>query len=454
MNDKISITTSFARQITSLGFEDIPEPLIQKVKACVFHVLACSFNGHHLPWSQTAINYLKTLNTKGTATSFIDGIRAPSPDVAFVNSVLAHSIIQEDQHLATGSHPGTMVIPAALAVGEETNCTGKDLVTAIVLGYELIGRIGVSVMSFEFMSKFRPSSFWGPYGACAAASRLLGLNQDQAANALGMAGNLSMGFQQCFTEGTDDFYFHNGFTSSNGVRAAMLGKMGIHASKFIIEGSAGFWNGYKRQPAADRILEGLGQSYEISSVYFKPVPSCAMVQTAVQLAHRMSKTRTINPEEINNIEIRTFQAAMNYPGVHNPGPFTNMLQAKLSLEFGVAAALTFKELNQSIYDRYNDPLVSGIAANSVMIVDENIEKTFSQTFQQGCRINVVMKDKSVISDSLDNVTPMTDEQVADNFKTQANRFLKHRQAEELTDSIYNLEKIENIREMTKLFVKK
>jgi len=168
----------------------------------------------------------------------------------------------------------------------------------------------------------------------------------------------------------------------------------------------------------------------------------------------MSKTRTINPEEINNIEIRTFQAAMNYPGVHNPGPFTNMLQAKLSLEFGVAAALTFKELYQSIYDRYNDPLVSGIAANSVMIVDENIEKTFSQTFQQGCRINVVMKDKSVISDSLDNVTPMTDEQVADNFKTQANRFLKHRQAEELTDSIYNLEKIENIREMTKLFVKK
>ncbi len=454
MNEKMNVTESLAKFITSLRFESLPKPVVDRAKTCVFHAMACSLNGHHLPWSQAAINYLKDLNVKGKATSIIDGLKAPAPDVAFVNSVLGCSTIGEDQHLPSASHPGSMVIPAALAVGEEINCTGIEFIVAIVIGYEVLARIGMSVMSLEFNNKYRPSSVFGPYGTCAAATRLFGLNEKQTINALGVAGNMSMGFQECFTEGTDEFYFQNGFATSSGIRAAMLGKRGINASKRIIEGPAGFWAAYTKQPAANNITEGLGQSFEILKIYYKPVPSCALVQTAVTLAHRMTRDQAINPEEINNIEIGTFKAAKTYPGLDNTGPFTSMTNAKLSLEYGVAAAVAFKERNQSIYDRFDDPLVNRIAANSAVIVDDDIEKQFSQTFQQGCRINITMRDKSVISGTQKDVVPLSDTQVEENFMTLARRLIGNKRAEELAGKIHNLDKIKQVSEITKLFVKK
>jgi 2-methylcitrate dehydratase PrpD len=454
MSENMSVTETLAKFITSQKFENLPGPVVDKAKACIFHALACSLNGHHLPWSQAAISYLKDLNVKGSATSILDGLKAPPPDAAFVNSVLGCSTVGEDQHLPSASHPGSMVIPAALAVGEETNCSGKEFLTAIVLGYEISTRIGMSVMSLEFNNKYRPSSVFGPYGTCAAAARLFGLDEQLTVNALGMAGSMSMGFQECFTEGTDEFYFQNGFATSSGIRAAMLGKKGINASKRIVEGPAGFWAAYQRQPAADNITTGLGQSFEILRIYYKPVPACALVQTAVALAHRMTQNQAVNPDDISCIEIRTFQAAKNYPGLDNTGPFKTMTTAKLSLQYGVAAAVASKELNQSIYDRFEEPFVNRIAASSVVKVDDEIEKQFSQTFQQGCRINVTMKDNSVISDTQKDVVPLTDPQVQDNLKNLAHRFIGSKKADELVEKINNLEKVENIRELTRLFVKK
>ncbi|MFA5065109.1 MAG: MmgE/PrpD family protein [Dehalococcoidia bacterium] len=453
MSENMSVTETLAKFITSQKFEGLPKPVVDKAKACIFHALACSLNGHHLPWSQAAISYLKDLNVKGDATTILDGLKAPPPDAAFVNSVLGCSTVGEDQHLPSASHPGSMVIPAALAVGEETNCSGKEFLTAIVIGYEVLTRIGMSVMSLEFNNKYRPSSVFGPYGTCAASARLFGLNEQLTVNALGMAGSMSMGFQECFNEGTDEFYFQNGFATSSGIRAAMLGKKGINASKRIVEGPAGFWAAYQRQPAADNITTGLGQSFEILKIYYKPVPSCALVQTAVALAHRMTRDQAINPDNVSSIEIRTFQAAKTYPGLDNTGPFKTMTTAKLSLQYGVAAAVASKELNQSIYDRFEDPFVNRIAASSVVKVDDEIEKQFSQTFQQGCRINITMKDKSVISDTQKDVVPLTDPQVQDNFKNLVHRFIGKKQAEELVEKINNLEKVENIRELTRLLVK-
>ncbi|MBN1691035.1 MAG: MmgE/PrpD family protein [Dehalococcoidia bacterium] len=454
MDEKMSVTESLAKFIKTQTFDGLPGPVVDKAKTCVFHALACSLNGHHLPWSQAAINYLKDLNVKGDGTTILDGLKAPPPDAAFVNSVLGCSTVGEDQHLPSASHPGSMVIPAALAVGEQSNCTGKEFLAAVVIGYEVLTRIGMSVMSLEFNNKYRPSSVFGPYGTCATSSRLFGLDEQQTVNSLGMAGSRSMGFQECFTEGTDEFYFQNGFATSSGIRAAMLGRKGINASKRIVEGPAGYWAAYQRQPAADNITTGLGQSFEILKIYYKPVPACALVQTAVALAHRMTKDRAINPEDIGKIEIGTFQAAKNYPGLDNTGPFKSMTTAKLSLQYGVAAAVASKELNQSIYDRFEDPLVNKIASNSSVKVDDEIEKQFSQTFQQGCRINITMRDKSVISDTQKDVVPLSDTQVEDNFRTLTRRLIGDKQAEEMVEKIKNLEKVENIRELTKLLVKK
>ena len=447
---RATITEDLARFIVSLSFQDLPKPVIDKVKLCILHAFACSFAGYHLPWSQTAINFLKDLNVKGIASTIVDGLKAPPPEVSFVNSVLGHSIIQEDMHAGSMSHPGTIVIPAALATGEEMNSTGKGLIVAITLGYEVMGRIGASVASTEFAKTFRPSGFFGPYGACAAAAKLFKLTEEQTVNALGIASNLSLGFNQWAIEGTDDVYYHNGFASSNGIRAVMLGRAGAVASKSIVEGPSGFWAAYGKQGPAENVTKGLGESYEILKAYFKLAPACAFVQTADALALEMVKSHAIDPEKIDKIEIQTFQVAKEYPGVDYTGPFTSSMQAKLSLPYGVAAVLVFKELNQSIYDRFNDSVVNKIAAKCRVESDSELSKIYPQ--KQGSEINIYLQDNAVISGKHDNASIMSEDQVVENFRYQAGRFLDAEKVQKLIDSIFNLEKVEEVRDLTNLYI--
>ncbi|MBU2548706.1 MAG: MmgE/PrpD family protein [Proteobacteria bacterium] len=450
--DKLQcLTSGLAEFVSSLTFEDLPAAVIEKCKLCMFHSLACSFASRHFPWSQTAIDYLRDLNIDGNATLFVEGLKAPSPDIAFVNAVMAHGNLHEDTDMGSGSHTGAMVIPAALAVGEETNCTGKDLFTAIVLGYELTGRVGASVVSIEFAKTFRPTSFFGAYGVCASAAKLLGLDHDQTVNALGMAGSLSTGLNQWAMDGTDDVFFHAGFTASDGIKAAMLGKRGINAAKRVLEGRAGLWAAYGEQEAARNILEGFGDPYAIMRVYFKPIPADACTASPNKLALRMAENNTINPEEIRNIEVEVFQLAKDYPGIDYPGPFTSMTRAKMSAQYGVAAVLVHRRLDQSIYDEFKNPLVERLSANTKIEADEAFSKNFPR---QGCRINITMQDGTVISDQQDDVLQFTDDEVVDNFKHEAGRMFGDKQAEALADSIRNLESVRQVRELSRLYVKK
>lgn len=450
MGEEKGIIEGLASYVRSLSFEDLPDSVVHKCKLCVFHALACSFAGHPFPWSQTAINVLRDSNVTGRATSFVDGLKAPSPDVAFVNSVMAHSNLQEDTDMGSGSHTGAMVVPAALALGEETNCTGKDLIAAIVLGYELTGRVGASVVSIEFAKTFRPTSFFGAYGVCGAAARLLRLNQEETANALGMAGNLSTGLNQWALDGTDDLFFQAGFTASGGIKAAMLGKRGLNAAKRIIEGSSGLWQAYGRQPAAENIVAGFGGSHAISRVYFKPIPADACTATPNRLALKMATDRKIDPEEIDRIVVRIFRLAKDYPGVDCKGPFTSMTQAKMSVQYGVAAVLVFKELSQRIYDRFDHPQVERIASNTTIVADEEFSRNFPK---QGCRIDVTLRDGTVLTDSQEDVVPFGEAQVVDNFRYEAGRLLGDRQAEELARSLSNLEQVDEIGKLARLFVR-
>ena len=449
---KTAILEDLSSFITEFDFQSLPEPVVAKVKLCVFHALACSFAGHDLPWSQTAINFLKDLHVGGNATSLVDGLKGPAPDVAFVNSVMGHSIIQEDMHLDSMSHPGSIVIPAAFAVADDSNCTGRALIVAITLGYEMMSRIGTSIVSPEFAKTFRASGVFGPYGSATAAAKILRLSGEQTRNALGMAANMSLGLNQWAVEGTDDLYYHNGLASSNGIRAAMLARSGAEISKSIIEGPAGVWAAYGKQEAAGDVAIGLGESFEILDVYYKVAPACAFVQTGDILALNMARDRNIELENVERIVIKTFKAAKDYPGLDYTGPFTSIMQAKMSLPYGVAAVLVFKEIGQGVYDRFDDPLVAQIATRCELESDAEISVQYPE--KQGCRIEIHMRDGSVISDAQEDVGVMSEDEVVENFRLQASKFFESKHVEELTDNIKGLDEIKQTRHFTALCVKR
>ena len=234
-----TVTELMAKYAASLKYGDLPKDVVDKVKICVFHGLACTFAGHHQELIAGAIDYLKALKLPGKALSFVDGTKGPPWEVSFVNAVIGQSTGQEDMHADSSCHCGSMMIPTAFAVGQELGSSGKDVIAAIVIGYDVTGRIGMSILSPDFSRKFRPSGMFGPYGTCAAAGRLYGLSEDQIVNGMGMAGSTSAGGMQWALEGTHEIVYQNGFACRNGIACAILGKNGIKASHQVMEGMMG-----------------------------------------------------------------------------------------------------------------------------------------------------------------------------------------------------------------------
>ena len=447
-----TVTESMAKFVTSLKYEDLPKEVVDKVKICIFHALACTFAGHHQELIESAINYLKIIRLPGKATSFVDGTKGPPWEVAFVNSVIGQSTGQEDMHADSSCHCGSMIIPTAFAVGQELNSSGKEVITAIVMGYDVTGRIGMSILSPEFSRKFRPSGMFGPYGTCATAARLYGLSEEQLVNGLGMAGSTSAGGMQWALEGTHEIVYQNGFACRNGIACALLGKNGIKASHQVLEGFMGAWSVYGKQPLAEKVVEGLGKSFEIMKVFCKPAPACAYTQSSAALALKMANKYDIDPQKIEKIEIRTFQMGKLFPGLDFKGPFIDIAQSKMSQQFSVAAVFVSKELVQANYDKYSDPLVNRVASLASVDVDDTIAGAYPK--KQGCRIIVTMKDGKVLDDTMDDLEVMSDERVVANFDAQAARALGAKQAGELKASIYNLDKIDKVSNFVKLCAKK
>jgi 2-methylcitrate dehydratase PrpD len=452
MSNAATVTESMAKFATSLKYDDLPKAVVDKVKICIFHALACTFAGRRQELIAPALNYLRDLKLSGKASTFVDGIKGPPWEVAFVNSAIGQSTGQEDMHADSSCHCGSMIIPSAFAVGEELGSSGKDVVTAIVLGYDVTGRIGMSMLSPDFSKKFRPSGMFGPYGTCIAAAKLYKLSEEQMVNGLGMAGTLSSGNMQWALEGSHEICYQNGFACRNGIAAALLGKQGVHASHQVIEGFLGAWATYGKQPLADKIIEGLGQSYEIMKVYCKPAPACAYAQPAAALALRMVNKYDIDLESIEKMAIKTFPMGKMFPGLDFKGPFTDIAQSKMSQQFSVAAVLVFKELVQSNYENYSDPRVNRLAALATVDVDDSIAGAYPK--KQGCEITITLKDGKVIYEKMEDLEVMTDERVISNFEVQATRILSKKQAAELKNAIENLDKLDSIAGLVKLCIKK
>jgi len=452
MSDAVTVTEAMAKLAASLKYEDLPKEVVDKVKICVFHALACTFAGRRQDLIAPAPNYLKDLKLGGKASTFVDGIKGPPWEVALVNSVIGQSTGQEDMHADSSCHCGSMIIPVAFAVGEELGSNGKDVITAIVLGYDVTGRIGMSMLSPDFSKKFRPSGMFGPYGASIAAAKLYKLNEEQMVNGLGMAGTLSCGNMQWALEGTHELVYQNGFACRNGISAALLGKQGVKASHQVLEGFLGAWNTYGKQPLAEKITEGLGQSFEIMKVFCKPAPACAYTQPSAALALRMVNKYDIDLEAIEKIAIKTFPMGKMFPGLDYQGPFTDIAQSKMSQQYSVAAVFVFKELTQSNYENFSDPRVNRLTILATVDVDDAISGAYPK--KQGCEITVTLKGGKIIHEKMDDLEVMNDERVISNFEAQATRTLSKKQTAELKNAIENLDKLDNIAGLVKLCIKK
>jgi len=439
---RLTATQRLGAFVADLTYDALPTEVRTKTKLCVLDGVANALGGHDWPWTVLARGTALAVGGRGPSTLWATADTSTPGEAAFANTVAAHSLLYEDMHMESQSHFGTMVIPAALAQVEATGGSGRDLLTAILAGYEVGGRIGKCVVGDHFnRSGYRPSGTFGALASAAATGKLLGLSADAMANALGMAANLGLGLNEWANAGTTEFYFQNAFAARNGLVAAHLAGKGLRTAPEAIEGPAGFGSAFAGGPVdVDRVLADLGRHWEIFNVYHKPAPACAYLQSVIQAAQRLRRRTSLPPDEIETVTVRTFPLGKTCPGVDNPGPFEEIIQAQMSTQFVVAAVLRDGELTlDHLRACSTDEPIARLARRVQVVVDDEATRVFPGRKAGGVR--VTLKGGRVEEEWLEDLAYPTKDDVERKFHAYARRVFDGARADRLFEVILDLDSV-------------
>jgi 2-methylcitrate dehydratase PrpD len=402
--------------IAGTGVEQLPAPVLAKARIsiidCLFACLTSSASKE-----ATACLDIFGRGQVGPATVVGTAYCLPAGNAAYVNSVAAAGALRNDTHAASGSHPGMVVIPAVLALAEERAAEGADILGAIAVGYEVMCRLGRTLVTPSSTVIFRPTGILGPIGAAAAAARLLGLDATRAQHAISLACNTSAGLSAWADTGTDELSLHSGAAARSGIEAALMAERGVTASPTTLDGAAGLLAAFGARGRVDTLVAGLGEHFEMLSVMHKSFPACIFAQGPCQLAAEIASHPRAHADAIRRVAIQMPETAARYPGCDNPGPVKNKLAAQASVQFGVAVILASSNADAANWDNFAYPAVARIASRAEILIDRELTDAFPG--RNGTRLEVHLDDGTVLTASQDSLRPMTEEEIMERFRREA-----------------------------------
>ncbi len=260
--------------------------------------------------------------------------------VAFLLGGLCHILETDDLHRESVVHPGCVVVPAAFALAEKHALGGRELLVAVLHGFEAAARVGMAVGPAHYRI-WHNTATCGPFGAALAAASLLDLDDDAATHALGNAGSQSSGLWQFLETGAMTKHLHAGHAAEAGVRAAELAALGFTGPERILEGEKGFFRATCPDADPDAVLRAPDAPWQLVRTSIKPWPSCRHTHPTIDAGEEL-RTRLIEDgvslDAVEEILVETYQAALD---VCDRPVATSDYEAKFSLQHSIAAALTF-----------------------------------------------------------------------------------------------------------------
>ncbi|SDP24459.1 MmgE/PrpD family protein [Afipia sp. GAS231] len=434
--DEISMARALARAALAVNLGRFDADVIAKAKICLLDFLSCAFEARNHPWSRQAIGIAGEVNHGANIVG--TGRLATPGDAAFANATMGHGLVREDMHAASICHHGVVIWPTLLALSERTTLSGARLLAAAIIGYETGAQIGRALFNADLARLYRPTGLVAPLGAALAGSYALGLTEDAATSAIAIAANTSSGLNEWPRAGGSEMYFHPGFAARNAIAAIELAEAGALASETILEGEAGLFAAFRRQPAPAAVRLFAGDRPEIMAVYNKPAPACNFAQTAAQAALRVAREIGTS-DDIATVSIRVPEAAARYPGCDSTGPFHNALQAKMSIPFSVAAVLARSALEEDNYADIGDRKILRLVATTDLQSEAGLTAAFPAN--QGAEVVVALRNGKTVRQHLDNVIAATPAEIRARFRLAATDAIGERRAlrlEELVESCAGL----------------
>ncbi len=335
----MGLTDKVAKFITTITYEDFPPKAVFAARHGIIDCVACALAGSREGLVDILVGFAQDTGSGYAATIIGKGVKTSAPMAALVNGAMGHALDYDDITRFLKGHPSVVCLPPALAVGEEVGASGRDVLLAYMIAFEVGCAIG-SGMSVDYADDlgWHPTGPLGTLGAAAAAARLLGLNQEQTVMAISLAASNASGLRENF--GTMTKPFHAGNASRGGVTAAMLAKRGYTASTTGLEGRFGFMHAFSggRGEDVNKPLERLGKQFflEQPGVEIKKYPCCGSTHNPLDAYFLLRKEQPVDYREVESVEVFVdFDPPRSL--IHSD-PHT-ALEGKFSIQYCLAAAL-------------------------------------------------------------------------------------------------------------------
>ncbi len=358
---------ALAEFAATLTWRALPAAVEEKARACLLYGLAVGVASVGMAAPARAARALDREGGTGRATRLLDGRASPPGAAAMANGVLCHARIQEDAHPA--GHVGVVVVPAALAMAEDRQASGTDLLAAIAAGYEVALRIGRDHAAPLSARGFRTTPAYGVFGAAAAAARLLGLDAARAAHALAIAASLAGGLREFATAGSGEYPFQAGVAARNGVTAALLAAEGADGAPSALSGAAGFFRAFADGSGdyGRRLTDRLGEDFEMLRVAYKPYPVCQFHRGIIRglLALRVEAAGAA----LRRLTVSMHPFEADFFGVRYAGPFQSFPQAFMSAPFCAALAWVRGAVTIEGLHAFSDPDVLAAVPRVEVVAD-------------------------------------------------------------------------------------
>ncbi len=335
----------------------MPDDVVDAAKLHLLDTLGCGLAADGLGVATEARQ--TAARTGGRAEASVLGLddALPAASAAFANGMLCHGLDFDDTHAASASHVSTVVCPAALAVAQSVGASGAETLAAIIVGNEVVTRVGMAAPTEFHRRGFHPTSVCGVFGATLAASRLLGLDLPTATSAMGLAGSLASGIFAYLDEGTPTKPLHAGWAAQAGVHAASLAAAGAAGPGSVLEAKFGLYHAFVGREPGDvdlaTQLADLGSRWETPRIAYKPYPACHAMHAVVGAAREASAGRRLQAAEVTSIVAEVPEIAVDLvlePLAAKRRPRTEY-EAKFSLPYSVAAMLARGELGLADYEQ-------------------------------------------------------------------------------------------------------
>jgi len=438
---------------SSLAFDDIPVPVRDGLKLNILDGIACCLVGSKLAWTVKVADMVASEGGVPAATVIGMGRTAPLTGAVLINATAGHAFELDDIHRDAILHPNSIAVPVALNVAEYLGgASGRDVMTAIVAGYETANRIGAAAGTDLLLRGFHPQGVIGPFCAAATAANLMQLDADRMQHALGIAGSLGSGLMAS-QQGAMVKRLHSGHAAEAGVRGALLARDGFTGISDVIEaGYGGFLAAFSGKVELARVTDGLGTIWETAETGFKPHATVTSIHAALDALKSIMTANGLSAADIASI-----RAGVSTPThVHCAWPYAaqSITAAQMNIYYGLAMiALNGRAfVGEFSEDAIGDPATIAFIEKISAVVDSEIDAK-GPAFRHMARVSVTTTDGRTFEETVTHrkgspENPLSPAEVEAKYHALAGSVLSESETRRVRDLVFALDSADEVESLT------